>query len=55
MTVSHIEQEGSEWAVFRVVNDRIHCRAFFSSRHEAEIRQARLDSIRIATIKGELV
>lgn len=55
MTVSHIEQEGSEWAVFRVVNDQIHCRAFFSSRHEAEIRQARLDSIKLVTSEGELV
>lgn len=42
-----LEREGAEWAVFRVANGRIHCRAFFATRHEAAVRQSRLDSIRI--------
>lgn len=43
----YLEQEGASWAVFRVVGTRIHCAAFFVSRHEAEIRRSRLASIRI--------
>lgn len=49
MQNSYVEREGPEWAVFRVANDRIHCLSFFASRHEAEIRKARLNSIRLVT------